>query len=74
MTNAVQLPVEIIDDARKNGRLHCRSATKQIEYWYKLGKIAEENPDLPMEFIKNSLDGLEAIKKGDVEPFEFRKT
>jgi hypothetical protein len=74
MTTAVRLPVEIIEDARKNGKLHYRSAPKQIEYWYRLGKIAEENPDLPMDFIKDAIEGLDAIKRGDVEPFEFRKS
>ncbi|MDR2663515.1 MAG: ParD-like family protein [Treponema sp.] len=74
MTTAVRLPVEMITDARKNGKLYCRSTPKQIEYWYRLGKIAEENPDLPMDFIKNSIEGLNAIKNGDSEPFEFKKT
>ncbi|MDR1174201.1 MAG: ParD-like family protein [Treponema sp.] len=72
MTTAVRLPVEMIEDARKNGELHCRSTPKQIEYWYRLGKIAEENPDISMDFIKNSIEGLDAIKNGDTEPFKFR--
>ena len=38
----------------------------QIEYWSRIGKLAEENPDLPSEFIKGTLLGLQEIKDGDV--------
>jgi hypothetical protein len=69
MTTAVRLPVEIIEDTRKNGKLHYRSAPKQIEYWYRLGKIAEENPDLPMDFIKDAIEGLGAINMSTQAPF-----
>ena len=29
-----------------------RSVPKQIEYWSRIGKIAEENPDLPFSMIR----------------------
>jgi len=29
------------------GDVYHRSTAKQIEYWSKIGKISEENPDLP---------------------------
>ena len=32
-----------------------RSVEGQINYWAKIGKIAEENPDLSFEFIKATL-------------------
>ena len=32
-----------------------RSVSQQIEYWARLGKAAEDNPELPIEFIKNTL-------------------
>jgi len=28
------------------------SVPKQIEYWSKIGKIAQENPDLPFSLIR----------------------
>jgi hypothetical protein len=28
---------------------------KQIEYWSRIGKIAEENPDLPFAMIRDIL-------------------
>jgi hypothetical protein len=73
MTNAVRLPREIIEDARKNAQITYRTIPKQIEYWYRMGKLADENPDLPMEFIKGALAGKAEMENGDVSPFEFRK-
>jgi hypothetical protein len=41
--------------ARRFGRVYHRSLPKQIEYWSRIGKIAEENPDLPFSLIKDIL-------------------
>ena len=72
MTVAVRLPPEIIEDARKNAQLNCRTTPEQIEYWYRMGKLADENPDLPMEFIKGALEGRLEMENGELSPFEFR--
>jgi hypothetical protein len=73
MTSAIRLPPEIIEDARKNAQLSYRTIPKQIEYWYRLGKLAEENSDLPLEFIKGAMQGRLEMENGDTSPFEFRK-
>jgi hypothetical protein len=33
----------------------CRSVPQQIEYWARLGKCALDNPDLPIEFVRDVL-------------------
>jgi len=38
--------------------------TAQIEYWAKVGRIAEDNPELPYAFIKETLIGAEEIEAG----------
>ncbi len=38
-----------------------------VEYYYQFGKIAEENPDLPISFIKDIL----TAKQEKSIPFEF---
>ena len=48
-----------------------RSVPRQIEYWVKIGKIAEENPDLSYNFIKDTLMALEEVKRGEVEEYVF---
>jgi len=70
---AVRLSEDIASSARAKAPANSRSVSKQIEHWAKIGKIAEENPDLPYEFIKGALEGLEEIRRGEVSGFEFRK-
>ena len=53
--------------------VYSRSIPKQIEHWAKIGRIAEENPDLPYEFIKGVLESKAEMENGDVSVFEFRK-
>lgn len=47
-----------------------RTISSQIGYWAKIGKIALENPDLPIGFIKEIL--IAKSLKAEAEPFEFR--
>ncbi|GHV09072.1 hypothetical protein AGMMS50229_18510 [Campylobacterota bacterium] len=74
MTATIRLPADVLEDARQNAELSYRTIPKQIEYWYKLGKLADENPDLPMEFIKHALIGRMQIDNGETSRFEFRKS
>ncbi|MBN2354791.1 hypothetical protein JXO59_01690 [candidate division KSB1 bacterium] len=48
-----------------------RSVAGQIEYWAKIGEIAEDNPDIPISFIKDILIGMEQVKEGQVTPYIF---
>lgn len=50
-----------------------RSIAGQIEYWAKIGKITEENPDLNYELIKNILIGKEEVANARVSSYEFDK-
>ena len=71
MSKAIKLSEELISDAAINGKAQHRSVPKQIEYWARLGKIADENPDLPLQFIKGLLTGIEESKAGDVSEYQF---
>jgi len=44
----------------------------QIEHWARIGKIAEESPDLQYAFIEDVLIGKAELDNGDVTSFEFR--
>ena len=55
MSINVKLPEMLVDQARRYGQVQHRSVPKQIEYWSKIGKIAEENPDLPFSMIREIL-------------------
>ncbi|MCL2025677.1 MAG: ParD-like family protein [Leptospirales bacterium] len=70
--NTIRLSEEIMQAAISSAPLNSRSVPKQIEHWAKIGKIAEENPDLPYEFIRNALEARGEMERGDVSVFKFR--
>ena len=45
--------------------------TSQLEYWATIGKAAEENPDLPFSFIKETLLAMEVMKEATKEEYTF---
>jgi hypothetical protein len=51
----VKLSEKLVAEAKRCGGIQHRSLPKQIEYWSQIGKIAEENPDLPYSLIKDIL-------------------
>ena len=55
MSINVKLSESLIDQARRYASIQHRSVPKQIEYWSQIGKIAEENPDLPFSVIREIL-------------------
>jgi len=71
-SNAVMLSEEIMQDASVCAPINSRSVPQQIEHWVKIGKIAEENPDIPYEFIKGVLEAHGEMQRGEVSNFEFR--
>jgi hypothetical protein len=71
MATTIKLSDKGISDARRYGEIYSRSTPKQIEYWANIGKIAEENPDLPYNFIKEILLAKAELADGEVTPYEF---
>ena len=65
MSVNVKLSEMLVDQARRYASIEHRSVPKQIEYWSRIGKIAEENPDLPFSMIREILiaDQEEAVGK-----------
>ncbi len=71
MATAVKLPDDLVNEARVRARADHRTPPKQIEHWARIGKLAEENPDLPLSFIRDALIGLEEIKAGESSEYSF---
>ena len=71
MGNAVKVSEDLLNSARIYAKVQHRSVAKQIEYWAEIGKIAEDNPDLPLSFIQDILQGREEIKQGLATPYVF---
>jgi hypothetical protein len=70
-STAIKIDDQMVAAARIHGAALNRSATKQVEFWARIGKIAEENPDLNFNDIKDLLIGLEQVKAGLVTNYQF---
>ena len=55
MSTVVRISDELANDAKHRSKVEQRSMTAQLEYWAKIGKAAEDNPDLPFAFIKETM-------------------
>ncbi len=70
------MPVRIEDDlytsARDQAKAEHRTIAGQIEFWAKVGRAALDNPDLPVEFISESLMSM-AEPLEHAAPFVFSK-
>jgi hypothetical protein len=55
MSINVKLSEALVEQAKLYGHIEHRSVPKQIEYWSQIGKIAQENPDLPFSMIREIL-------------------
>jgi hypothetical protein len=53
------MPVRIEDALYENAKTYakaeCRTIAGQIEFWAKVGKAALDNPDLPVDFVRDLL-------------------
>ncbi len=55
MSVNVKLSENLVAQAKRYAQIEHRSVPKQIEYWSQIGRIAEENPDLPFSMIRDIL-------------------
>ena len=61
----VKLSDELVQEARRIAAVEHRSVPKQIEFYFKMALIAEDNPDLSFSLIREILkaDAEEAIEE-----------
>ncbi|MCP3890426.1 MAG: hypothetical protein GY702_16375 [Desulfobulbaceae bacterium] len=71
MATAVRISDTLLKDARKYSKVDHRSLTGQIEHWARIGKCAEENPNLTYELIKEIFIGIEELNQGEKEEYTF---
>ncbi len=64
---------EFVKDAQVYAEANHRSVPKQIEHWALIGRMAEDNPDLPYEFIRDVLMASAEVKAGKVTRYVRRK-
>lgn len=71
MSTAVRVSDELVNEAKKISKVDHRSLTGQIEHWARIGKCAEENPELTYGLIKEILIGIEELNRGEKTEFQF---
>ncbi|MCI1016576.1 hypothetical protein HBH1_02241 [Herbaspirillum sp. BH-1] len=71
MAIAMKLSDELVDMAKPRAAAEHRSVPKQIEYWARLGKAVEDNPDLPVQFIKSTLVAVAEADAGQLSEYRF---
>jgi hypothetical protein len=71
MTTAVRVSDKLVREAKLFSSVDKRSLTGQIEHWARVGKCAEENPDLTYSLIKEILIGLEELQQGESSEYTF---
>ena len=71
MATAVRVSEKLVKEAKKYSNVDHRSITGQIEHWAKIGKCAEENPDLTYSLIKEILMGIEELEQGERSEYKF---
>jgi len=69
MGQSIKISDYIIDEAKIVAKALNRSVSGQVEYWAKLGKLSEENPDLSYDFIMDILLAKEELKHNKLEEF-----
>ncbi len=71
MAAVIRLSDDLVADAKLFAKAQHRTPSQQVEHWARLGKVAEENPDLPLSFINGVLVGLEEVKAGKLSEYTF---
>ena len=67
MSISIRIDDALYETAKTRARAEMRSVPQQVSYWAKIGRAALDNPDLPIEFVRDTLLATEE----DSEPFEL---
>jgi hypothetical protein len=52
MNKPVRIDNELYEQAKSASKGECRTIAGQLEFWAKIGKAALDNPDLPIECVR----------------------
>ena len=72
MSMPVRIEPDLYNRAKKEAAVEHRTIAGQIEFWAQVGRACIDNPDLPVNFVIDSLASLETPKK-DKKSFKRRE-
>ena len=55
MSMPVRIDSELYEQAKSHANAERRTIAGQIEFWAMIGKAALDNPDLPIDFVRDLL-------------------
>ena len=70
MNFSIKIKSELYNSAKLAAKQEERTVSQQIQYWANVGKACIDNPDLPVNFV---VDSLESLKSNDVEIILFTR-
>lgn len=68
----VRIEPDLYSRAKKEAAVEHRTIAGQIEFWAQVGRACIDNPDLPVNFVIDSLASLETSEK-DKKSFKRRE-
>jgi hypothetical protein len=71
MPIAVQLSESLVREAKSASEGASRTLSEQIEYWARLGKASDENPDLPVPILQDILASQAEKSLNKLSKFRF---
>ena len=63
MSMPVRIEPDLYNRAKKEAAVEHRTIAGQIEFWAQVGRACIDNPDLPVNFVIDSLASLETPEK-----------
>jgi hypothetical protein len=72
MSMPVRIEADLYNRAKKEAAVEHRTIAGQIEFWAQVGRACIDNPDLPVNFVIDSLASLETPEK-DKKSFKRRE-
>lgn len=67
MSISIRVTDSLYNDSKKRAKAEFRTIPSQIEYWARIGRVALDNPDLPVEFVRDVV----IAREEENERFEF---
>ncbi|MEY3636861.1 MAG: hypothetical protein RL147_1290 [Actinomycetota bacterium] len=72
MSMPVRIEPDLYNRAKKEAAIEHRTIAGQIEFWAQVGRACIDNPDLPVNFVIDSLSSLQTPER-DKKVFKRRE-
>ena len=69
MSTSIRVDDDLYQQAKLSSKAEFRTISRQIEYWACVGRAALDNPDLPVDFIRDII----VAREEESLPFELEK-